>query len=77
MTLVFRAHTRTQGVSLKEANQPDEEQKFISGHVRKVISDPNKDELIEELWQSRNNEFTPFSQVVREKNSLTRRYGLF
>ena len=67
MTLVFRARTRTQGVSIKEANQPDEEQKFISEHVRKVFSDPNKDELIEELWQSRNNEFTPFSQVVREK----------
>ena len=67
LALVPRVDTRTQGVPKKETDQQDDRQKLIATLVRTILSDPDKDKLIEELQESRYNELSLLKEEAKEK----------
>ena len=67
LRLSIRIDTRSQGVPQLEGDQQEDRQKLISKLVRTVLSDPDKDNLSQELQESCHKEFTPVSEKARRK----------
>ena len=66
LAFVPRVDTRSQGVHQTETDQ-DDRQKLIANLLRAILSDADRDELIQELQESRRNEYTPSSEEEKKK----------
>ena len=67
VTMVHRVDTRSQGVPQAESDQEENRKKLISA----ILTDPDKDRLVQEFQSSCNNKFTSFSEDA--KNDLSAR----
>ena len=71
VTMVHRVDTRSQGVPQAESDEEENRKKLISGMRRAILTDPDKDRLVQECQSSCNNKFTSFSEDA--KNDLSAR----
>ena len=67
LALILPVDTRSQGVPQSETGQRDDRQKLISTIGRAILSDPDKNNMIQELQESRYNEDTPLARKQMKK----------
>ena len=65
--LWYPINTRYQGVLQTESVQEENRMKLISGIVRRIVSDPDKDKFIEELQISCDSQYTHLSEDAKMK----------
>ena len=72
--LVPRIDTRSQGVLQAESDQEENRKTLISGIVRALLSDLDRDKFIEQLQSSFNKTYTYLSEDAKRINLVTREY---